>query len=184
MSDRPAVRSSRVVYENRWLRLREDELTWPDGSPGVYAVVEKAAAAVVAAVEDDRVWLVEQYRHTVGRRFWELPQGALDGTDDPDPEAVARTELAEETGVRARELRHLGRLYYAYGLSEQAFDAWLATGLTHGEQDLEASEHGLVARPVPLDELPRMLDDGLIVDAATIATLSRAGLLGAQPAGR
>jgi hypothetical protein len=44
-ADRPDVTSSRLVYENRWMRLREDELIWPDGSPGLYAVVEKAPAA-------------------------------------------------------------------------------------------------------------------------------------------
>jgi ADP-ribose pyrophosphatase len=178
---RPDVTSSRVVYENRWMRLREDQLVWPGGSPGLYAVVEKAPAAVVAAVEDGHVWLVEQFRYTVGRRFWELPQGALDGSDESDGERIARTELAEETGVRAGAMRRLGRMYFAYGLSNQSFEAWLATDLTLGEPSLEPSEHGLVARPVPLHRLGAMVADGDVVDAATIATLSLAGLLGQSP---
>ena len=176
-ADRPDVTSSRVVYENRWMRLREDRLVWPDGSPGLYAVVEKAPAAVIAAVEDGHVWLVEQFRHTVGRRFWELPQGALDGSSDEDGEAIARTELAEETGVRAGTLRRLGRMYFAYGLSDQPFESWLATDLTVGEPSLEPSELGLVARPVPQERLAGMVADGEIVDAASVATLSLAGLL-------
>jgi ADP-ribose pyrophosphatase len=176
-ADRPNVTSSRVIYENRWIRLREDELVWPDGSPGIYAVVEKAPAAVIAAVEDDHVWLVEQFRHAIGGRFWELPQGALDGTDERDGEAIARTELKEETGLDAQTMRRLGRLFYAYGLLNQPFEAWLATGLTRGAQALERSEHGLVARPVPIAEVATMVADGAIVDAATIATLSLAGLL-------
>jgi ADP-ribose pyrophosphatase len=175
--DRPKVTASRTVYENPWMRLREDELRWPDGSPGVYAVVEKAPAAVIAAVEDGDVWLVEQFRHTVGRRFWELPQGALDGSDERDGETIARTELAEETGVRAATLRHLGRMYFAYGMSDQCFDAWLASDLEAGEPDLEPTEHGLVARRIPLADVPAMVAAQQIVDAATIATLSLAGLL-------
>ena len=175
--DRPQVTGSRTVYENPWMRLREDALTWPDGSPGVYAVVEKGPAAVIAAVEDEHVWLVEQFRHTVGRRFWELPQGALDGSDERDGEKIARTELAEETGVRASALRHLGRMYFAYGMSDQCFDAWLATGLERGEAELESTEHGLISRPVALADIPRMIEAQEIVDAATIATLSLAGLL-------
>ncbi len=176
-ADRPDVTSSRVVYENRWMRLREDRLVWPDGSPGLYAVVEKAPAAVIAAVEDGHVWLVEQFRHTVGRRFWELPQGALDGSDEEDGEAIARMELAEETGVRAGTLRRLGRMYFAYGISNQAFEAWLATDLTVGQPSLEPSELGLVARPVRQDRLTAMVAGGQIVDAASVATLSVAGLL-------
>ncbi len=177
MHDAPEVTASRTVYENRWLRLREDELVWPDGTPGVYAVVEKAHAAVVAAVQDDHVWLVEQFRYTIGRRFWELPQGALDGSDEADGETIARTELAEETGLRAAAMERLGLLYFAYGMSDQSFEAWLATGLTRGASALESTEQGLIARPVAVDERAGMVADGRIVDAATIATLSLAGLL-------
>jgi ADP-ribose pyrophosphatase len=175
--DRPRVTASRTIYENRWMRLREDEVVWPDGSPGIYAVVEKAPAAVIAAVEDGHVWLVEQFRHTVGARFWELPQGALDESGEQDGEAIARTELAEETGLRAGRMRRLGRMFFAYGLSDQPFEAWLAEELTQGAPDLETSEHGLVSKRVPVAELPAMVAQGLIVDAATIATLSLAGLL-------
>lgn len=182
MHDDPVLTASRAVYENRWMRVREDELIWPDGSPGLYAVVEKPHAAVVAAVENGHVWLVEQFRYTIGRRFWELPQGALDGSDEADGETIARTELAEETGLRAASMERLGLMYFAYGMSDQSFEAWLATGLTRGESALEPSEQGLIARPVALDELAGMVADGRIVDAATVATLSLAGLLGPRPA--
>lgn len=175
--DRPRTASSRVVYENPWLRLREDEIVWPDGSPGIYAVIEKAPAAVVAAVEDGHVWMVEQHRYTVDRRMWELPQGAMDATQETDGEAIARTELLEETGLRAAELRRLGRMYFAVGMSSQSFEGWVATGLERGEPEPEATEQGLVARPLPLDEVGRMVARGEIMDAATVATLSLAGLL-------
>ena len=168
----PRVTSSEVVYENRWMRVREDRLERADGSPGLYSVVEKRPAAVILPLhDDDTVTLVEQYRHPVGARSWELPQGALDGEEVSDAEQIARTELAEETGLRAADLRHLSRLYFAAGISSQYFDAWLATGLAEGEQALEAEEEGLRVGRFPLAEVERMAREGVIIDAATVAVL-------------
>ena len=97
----PRVTASRVVYENRWIRLHEDRTESRDGAPGLYAWVEKPPAALIVPLQDDHVWLVEQFRHPVGRRFWEFPQGAWEETPDAPAEALARGELAEETGLRA-----------------------------------------------------------------------------------
>ena len=166
----PKVVSSEVVYENRWMRVREDRLEREDGSPGLYSVVEKRPAAVILPVHDDgSITLVEQYRHPIGRWSWELPQGALDGEEATDAEEIARTELAEETGLRAAELRHLTRLYFAGGISNQYFDAWLATGLTQGEQALEAEEEGLRVRRFAPAHVDEMIRAGTIADAATVA---------------
>ncbi len=162
--------ASRVVYENRWMRLREDELERADGSPGLYSVVEKSPAAVVIPLQDETVWLVQQWRHPAEGRFWDLPQGALDGpAPGTEPEDVARTELAEETGLRAGRLEHLGRLFFAYGLSAQPFDVWLATELVQGERSPEATESDLRCAPFAVRELEAMLADATIKDAATHA---------------
>jgi len=165
----PRVTGTRVVYENRWMRLREDRFERADGSEGLYAVVDKSPATAVIAVDGDEVVLVEQYRHPVGERFWELPQGAWDGEDAPDPEQLARGELAEETGMRAGSLERLGRLYFAYGITGQPFDVWLATDLTQGEQDLEPEEEGLRVGRFALADAEQMILDGTIMDSATVA---------------
>jgi 8-oxo-dGTP pyrophosphatase MutT (NUDIX family) len=158
------------------MRVREDETVLPDGSPGVYAVVEKLPAAVVVPFDDgDRaIWLVEQYRHPVGQRFWELPMGAAD--DDPSlaGEDVARAELAEETGLRAGRMDRLGRLFFAYGLMDQPFDVWTARDLTRGEQALEHTEQGLVVGRFAVDEVRAMVRDGRIRDSASVAALGLA----------
>jgi ADP-ribose pyrophosphatase len=170
--DPPRVTGSRVVYENRWMRLREDVLERSDGSPGLYAVVEKSPSAVIIALFDEGdIVLVEQWRHPVGRRFLELPQGAWDGEDAPDPEALARGELAEETGLRADSMEQLGTLYFAYGISDQHFAVWLATGLTQGAQALEPEEEGLRVERVPAAEVERMVSEGEIADSASVAAL-------------
>src|SRR3954453_5354648 len=136
------VVGSRVVYENRWMRVHEDRTERADGTPGMYGWVEKPPAALIVPVEDGFVWLVEQYRHPVGERFWEFPQGAADVAG----EELARTELAEGTGPRAGAVAFLGRLYFAYGMSNQPVDVWRASRLVAGEQDLEETERGLIVR--------------------------------------
>lgn len=167
---------SRVVYRSRWMTLREDRIRRADGSEGTYGVVEKRDFAVVAAVEDGHVHLVEQYRYPVGARHWELPQGVWDGGDDPA--AQARAELREETGVLADEVLHAGRLYLAYGLCTQAYDVWLARGLRQGSAELEPEEQGLIARRVPLVEVERMMRDGELVDGVTVAAFGLLRLKG------
>jgi 8-oxo-dGTP pyrophosphatase MutT (NUDIX family) len=164
-----AVTSTRVIYENRWMRLREDLTVDGDGRAGVYAVVEKSPGAVIVPLDDDGVWLIEQWRHPVGRRFWEFPQGAWEGAPDADPEELARGELAEETGLRAGQVQWLGRLYYAYGIADQPFDAWLATDLRPGDPRPEPEEAGMRVARVTVDELEAKIANGEIADAASVA---------------
>lgn len=164
----PEVTSTRVAYENRWMRLREDVLRYPDGAPGLYAYIEKAPAALVVPLDGDHVWMVEQHRHTIGARRWEFPQGALDG-EVVTPEETARRELREETGLRAGALERLSRLHFAYGISAQHVDVWLATGLEAGEAAPEPEEAGLRCARVPVARLEGWLRDGTVSDAASVA---------------
>ena len=115
------------------------------------------------------MWLIEQHRHPVGARFWEFPQGAWEDEPGARPEDLARGELVEETGLRAGSLEHLGRLFFAYGLSNQSFDVWLATGLEPGEQALEATEAYLRVARFGVAELEAMIARGDVRDAATVA---------------
>jgi 8-oxo-dGTP pyrophosphatase MutT (NUDIX family) len=161
--------SSRLVYENRWLRLREDAIEWADGSPGTYSVVEKRDFALVIPREDDQLWLVEQERYAVGGRYWEFPQGGWAGPARGDAEALARLELVEETGLEAGSLRHLGHLFAAYGFCDQGFDVWLAESLTQGEPRREHSEQDMRMRRLPVNEWERMLRTGEVRDAHSIA---------------
>ncbi|MCO7221009.1 NUDIX hydrolase [Klenkia sp. PcliD-1-E] len=161
--------SSREVYRNPWTRVREDVVVRDDGSTGVYGVVEKPDFALVIAAEDDGFWLVEQHRHPVGRRCWEFPQGTWSHGASGTPEDLARAELAEETGLRAADLRHLGHLDVTPGLSTQEFDVWLATGLTPGPTAREATEADMVHAFVPEAELVARIRSGGFTDAPSLA---------------
>src|SRR3954452_13602702 len=146
------------------MRLHEDHLRRPDGAPGLYAYVEKPPSALIVPLEDGHVWLIEQYRHPVGQRFWEFPQGAWEDDPGADAEALARGELAEETGLRAQRLERLGSLYFAYGMSDQPVDVWRATGLEPGPQSLEHTEADLRVARLAVDEVEAMVGDGRIRD--------------------
>src|ERR1700760_4093478 len=102
--------SSREVYRNPWLRVREDEIERSNGALGIYGVIDKEDSAVIIPIEGDRIFLVEQFRYTIQQRSLELPQGGWE-TADIDPEELARGELREETGFEASSMTYLGTLY-------------------------------------------------------------------------
>jgi 8-oxo-dGTP pyrophosphatase MutT (NUDIX family) len=167
--------SSRVVYENRWLTVTEDDVERLDGSTGIYGVVHKGDFTLVIPLDGHRVRLVEQYRYPVGARYWEFPQGALPERGTAGPEVVAAIELAEETGLRAERLTHLGFLHDAYGHCTQGFHVVLATGLTEGEPRREPEEQDMRSAWFTLDEMWEMIDDGRITDGPSVAALALLG---------
>jgi 8-oxo-dGTP pyrophosphatase MutT (NUDIX family) len=99
------------------MTVREDEIERDNGTRGIYGVVEKCDSAIVIAVDDDDVYLVEQFRYPVGMKTLEFPQGSLE-RNDLDPEAIAREELQAETGLVADSLECLGEIYIAWGVCE------------------------------------------------------------------
>lgn len=171
------VTSSRIAYQNRWMAVREDQIVRPDGSPGVYGVVEKPDFAIIAAIQDGLIYLVEQYRYPVQARYWEMPQGswefgAIDALD------LARLELREETGLLAGTMVHAGHVFHGYGYSTQGCHIYFATDLTQGETAKEATESDLICKAFALPEFEHMLVSGVIKDASTIAAYGMLKLRG------
>lgn len=169
--------STRVVYRNRWMTVREDAIERADGSTGLYGVVEKPAFVVIIAASEEGIYLVEQYRYPVGRRFWELPQGSWEDRD-VEPAELARAELREETGLLAGNIRHVGRLFLAYGFCTQGYDVYLASDLVPGDAEREPEEQGLVVRAFAVTDMEAMIRCGEIQDATTVAAFGLARLHG------
>lgn len=171
MNDEQAIRqvSSRLVYRNQWMSLREDEIERLDGVRGIYAVIDKPDFALVIPAERDGFHLVEEYRYPVGRRSWSFPQGAFPAGEDGSPEELARLELAQETGLRAATMTPLGFLNSAHGTIRQGFHAFLAEDLEQGEPDREPEEQDMCQRFVTRAEFRQMIRDGAITDDSTVA---------------
>jgi ADP-ribose pyrophosphatase len=166
--------SSREVYRNPWLSVREDQILRSNGQPGIYGVVDKHDCAIILPIDVDaddgkgRVWLVEQFRYTVQQRCIELPQGGWE-MGDVDPEELARGELKEEMGLHAAHMTYLGTLWIAYGFANQKQHVFLATGLTPTEKDPDPEEHDLAIHAVTMVEFERMMLDGTIRDNCTLS---------------
>lgn len=157
------VVSTRKVYENNWISVREDAVIQPDGERGIYGVVHFRNIAVgVLAVEDDFVYLVGQYRYPLEQYSWEIPEGGCG--EGEDPLGAAQRELEEETGLRARHWRKLGEAHLSNSVSDELAIWFVATGLTQGEHRPEGTEQ-LVVRRVPFAEALRMAMSGEISDA-------------------
>ena len=160
--------SSRIVYQNPWMTVREDEVERDNGHRGIYSVVEKHDSAIVLAVEDGCIYLVEQYRYPIGKRSLEFPQGSLE-KNGIDPVTIAREELRGETGIEAQKLDFLGDILIAIGYSNQKTSAFLATELIHGRARPDKEEHDLVLRKVPLAGFEQLVQQNAIQDAQTLA---------------
>jgi 8-oxo-dGTP pyrophosphatase MutT (NUDIX family) len=152
-----------------------DEVTRPDGGPGIYGVVsfKTRAVGVVALDDSGRVLLVEQYRYTLGEDSLEIPEGGV-----PFEESMldgAHRELAEETGYTAAEWRDLGPFATSNSITDEVGRLYLATRLTAGEPHPDGTE-AITARWLPLDEAVAMVERGEITDAMSQIGLLRVAL--------
>jgi 8-oxo-dGTP pyrophosphatase MutT (NUDIX family) len=172
----PWVRHSRVdAYENAWITVWHDDVTRPDGGPGVYGIVHFAnlAAGVVVLDEHDRILLVGQHRYPLDAWSWEIPEGGVAPTEAPLD--GIRRELREETGVEAAEWVELARFHLSNSVTDEAGILYLATTVTHGAANPEPTEE-LETQWVTFDEALAMTLDGRITDAMSIIGLQRVAL--------
>jgi 8-oxo-dGTP pyrophosphatase MutT (NUDIX family) len=181
MDERPVAagpwlrRSRRVAYENAWITIWHDEVTRPDGEPGVYGIVHFAnlAVGVIAVDEADRVLLVGQHRYALDEYSWEIPEGGV----PPGESALegARRELREETGVEASDWTELARSHLSNSVSDELAILYLATGLASGVATPDGTE-ALDVRWLPFDDVLAMTLDGRITDALTVLAVQRVAL--------
>jgi ADP-ribose pyrophosphatase len=167
------VLSSRLAYTGKMISLRVDEVLMPGGNGAVREVVEHPGAVAVAAIDgEQRVVMIHQYRHPIGRRGWELPAGLLDVSGE-DPLVTARRELAEEVGLAARDWSVLVDVAASPGFTDESVRVYLATGLSDVDRPgpMGDEEDDLVIRRIPLAEAVGMTLAGEVASASSIAGL-------------
>ena len=160
--------SSREVYRNRWIRVREDAIERADGAQGIYGVVDKPDGAIIVPIDGDHIWLVSQFRYTIAERGLELPQGSWDG-EEQDAEALARGELREETGLLAGKLTALPWFWMAYGFARQRQHVFVAEELTLGPTERDRGESDMEVIRLPIASFEQKLANGEIRDSCTLA---------------
>jgi ADP-ribose pyrophosphatase len=169
--------STKTVYQNNWMKVREDQVEFANGGQGIFGVVEKPDFAMVVPYEQGGFHLVKQFRYPVGKSFWEFPQGSYEDNPKVDPLELAKGELAEETGLKAAKIKKIGYLYEAYGYCNQAFHIFLAEEFEQGSQQLQESEQDMETAFFTIAEFEQMIDSGEVADAPSISAY---GLLKAQ----
>lgn len=146
MSHDFSVTASRLLVDAPVIALRKDTLTMPDGGCADREIIEHfGAVAVVALDEDNRLIMVEQYRHSVQQRLLELPAGLLDVAGE-DELVAAQRELGEEAGLAAQDWGVLVDLVTSPGFAEEAIRIFIARGLSqvdrpepeHEEADMQS----------------------------------------------
>lgn len=161
--------TSKQVYDNPWIAVREDRVVRPNGEPGIYGVVQMKNMAVgILPIEEGHVYLVGQYRYPLERYSWEILEGGCPKGEEPL--RAAQRELREETGLEAKRWRMLGEAYLSNSVTDEYAVWFLATELVSGEQQPEGTE-ALDVRRLPLNEALAMALDGEITDALSLMAM-------------
>lgn len=168
--------ASRDVYDNAWIRVREDAVVRPDGEQGIYGVVHfKNIAIGVLAVDGEFIYLVGQYRYPLDIYSWEIPEGGCG--EGEDPLAAARRELEEETGLCAARWEKMGEAHLSNSVTDELAIWFLATELTQGRHNPEGTER-LEVRRVTFQKALEMALAGEITDALSLLAIMQYQLAG------
>jgi len=166
IKDTPAeweIRATETPFTGNKTSVRTDEVVMPDGSVVRRDYqVHPGSVAVLALDEEDRVLLINQYRHPVRHKLWEIPAGLLDVPGE-NPLHAAQRELYEEAHVKAEEWRVLTDVYTTPGGCDEAVRIFLARDLSEAEGERFEAEHeetDMEHARVPVDDLVRLVLSG------------------------
>jgi 8-oxo-dGTP pyrophosphatase MutT (NUDIX family) len=165
--------STRPLYDNPWIGVREDQVINPKGGEGIYGVVhfKNKAIGIIPVDEEGYTWLVGQYRYALEEYSWEIPMGG--GPLEIDILESAQRELKEETGFTAARWTMIARIHTSNSVTDEEGFVFLAEGLTPGETDPEETED-LSVRKVHLREAVAMVMDNRITDSISVGGILKA----------
>lgn len=160
--------SSRIAYENSWMRVHEDRVINPAGQEVIYGYCESKSPSVYVVPVDEagNTYIVKQYRYTIGKESWECVAGRTDG--EP-AEAAAKRELLEEAGIEAEEIIKLGTVNIANGISTFQSTFCIAQGITKVTDELDKTDGILEAKKISLSDVRKKILAGEIQCSQSIA---------------
>lgn len=161
--------SSKIVYENPWIKVHEDQTITPEGQPGLYGYIESRDSVIVAPVdENNRIFMVRAFRYPTKSWGWELPGG---GGDNEDLVEASRRELEEETGIRAKDIKALGHTLVCNGLMTERQTTCVAWNISFDGKREESDEVFADQKFFSIPEIHQLIADDEINDNQTITGL-------------
>jgi ADP-ribose pyrophosphatase len=162
--------TSKLVYDGHLLKVREDSVRLPDGKTARREWVQHPGAVIIIPLLDENTLIMErQFRYPLGRHFYELPAGKIEPGEEPL--ATAQRELIEECGYRAGSWRHLATAHPCIGYSDERFELYLASDLTHVGRALDDGEF-LEVVTMAVADVRRHIRDGRITDVKVITGIA------------
>lgn len=167
------ITSSKDIYENNWIRVREDQVINPSGNPGIYGTVhfKNKAIGIIPVDAEYNTYLVGQYRYPLGEYSWEIPMGG--GPLGIDLLESAKRELKEETGITAQRWTRIARIHTSNSVTDEEGFVFLAQDLSYGDTDFEDTEQ-LAIRKLPFAEALEMVMRDEITDSISVGGLLKA----------
>ena len=176
MNLREKTIDTKEIYKGRVISLSVDTVITPGGNEATRELVHHPGGVAVVAIDnDDMIYLVRQYRIPYDDILLEIPAGKLDSKEENPKDAAAR-ELSEETGLVAKEIKHIGDFYPSVGFLDENLRLFVATGLSEGQTHPDEDEYLDVVK-MPFDEAVKLVIDGTIKDGKTIAGILKAKIL-------
>jgi ADP-ribose pyrophosphatase len=161
--------STKPIYDNPWISVREDQALMPDGRTTVYGVITTTpAVGVVGFVDDDHVVMVRQWRYVADRAMWEIPTGAANVAEAL--EDAARREMIEETGYRVGRLQLLSSFHSSKSVMDETCTVYLGTDLVLGAAQPDPTEF-IRVDVLPFTDVLAMVLSGEIMDAMTVVAV-------------
>lgn len=167
--------SSRVIYENAWIRLYHEDVLTPTGTEGIYGRIhfKSHAVGIIPIDGEGNTWLVKQTRYTLDCETWEIPEGG--SPTGEDILETAKRELEEECGLVAARWEKLIDIHTSNSVTDEMATIFVARELSHGLQQLEPTED-IQVKKLPLREAIAMVTSGEITDSLSVAGLLRLGI--------
>ena len=166
------VNRSKEVYRGSLFSFVTEDITLPNGIRTEMAMIRHpGSTGIVPLLDDGKIVMVKQYRHSVGDYLLEIPAGTMEPGESPLN--CARRELEEETGLVANEFIELAQVYIIPAYSDEKIHIYQARGFTRSKQNLDQDEIIHVVK-YPFQEVLRMIGQGLITDALTILSIQQA----------
>jgi 8-oxo-dGTP pyrophosphatase MutT (NUDIX family) len=170
------VLGQRDVYQNPWISVTEFDVLNPSGGKGIYGKVhfKNLAIGIIPLDEELNTYVVGQFRFTLNRYSWEIPEGG--GVIGIDALESAKRELKEETGLLAKEWTKLVDLHLSNSVSDESGVIFLARGLKQEEAMPEETEQ-LAVKKIPFAEAYEMVEEGIITDSIAVTAILKVKIL-------